>query len=85
MRTVKEEVQEGALVSGIDEAELQELFLGTWTSMALIVESLIKQALLPRSELLQALQDAQALARDRRRTAIAGVRLLIQRLGSCDY
>lgn len=60
--------------------ETRELLLGTWTAIALIVESLIKRDSLSREELMLALAEAQAAApRDRRRTAFAGLRLLIER------
>ena len=60
--------------------ETRELLLGTWISVALIVEVLIERHDLPREELLLLLSDAQAAAPRRpTRTAIAGMRLLIER------
>jgi hypothetical protein len=47
--------------------------------MALIVETLIDRGIVTREELLCLLAQAEGLARDRRRTAIAGIRLLIER------
>ncbi len=59
--------------------ETRELMLGTWIAVALIVESLIDGGAIPREELLCLLAKAEELAQNRRRTAIAGVRLLIER------
>jgi hypothetical protein len=64
------------------ELELQEtpeLLLGTWVTMALLVEILIDRGTVTREELLCLLAQAEGLSRDRRRTAIAGVRLLVER------
>ena len=61
--------------------EVRELFIGTWTAVALITEALIQQALVSRSELLDVMQDAQSLAGDQRATSIAGVKMLIERFG----
>lgn len=69
----------------LDRDDARTLLLGTWTAIALIVEVLIQQAVIPRYELLETLQAAQALAQDDRRTAIAAVRMLIERFGRTKW
>ena len=59
--------------------ETRELLIGTWVSMAMVVEMLIEQDLVSREDLLLLLSRAEAAARDRRYTAIAGLRLLVER------
>ncbi len=59
--------------------ETRELLLGTWTAIALITEVLIDGEMVEREDLLRLLGAADQIARDRRRTAIAGIRLLIER------
>ena len=59
--------------------ETRELLVGTWVSMAMVVEMLIEQDLVSREDLLLLLSRAEAAARDRRSTAIAGLRLLVER------
>ena len=59
--------------------ETRELLLGTWIAVALTVEVLIDRELICREDLLLALAQAESLATDKRRTAIAGMRLLIER------
>jgi hypothetical protein len=59
--------------------ETRELLVGTWVAMALVVEMLIEQELVSREELLLLLSRAETAARDRRSTAIAGLRLLVER------
>lgn len=61
------------------KTENRELLLGTWIAIALIVELLIEKYDLPREELMLLLADAEAVALGRRRTALAGMRLLIER------
>lgn len=57
----------------------RELLLGTWIAMALVVEALISHEPVEREDLLLLLSDAEAVAHDQRRTAIAALRLLIER------
>ena len=59
--------------------ETRELLIGTWVAMALVVEILIEQELVSREELLLLLSRAETAARDRRSTAIAALRLLVER------
>ena len=59
--------------------ETRELLIGTWIAMAMVVEMLIEQELVSREELLLLLSRAETAARDRRSTAIAGLRLLVER------
>lgn len=47
--------------------------------MALVVEALISHEPVEREDLLLLLSDAEAVAHDQRRTAIAALRLLIER------
>jgi hypothetical protein len=51
----------------VDSNEMRELLVGTWTGIALIADVLIQQGAVPREDLIAALSDAEALARDRRR------------------
>ena len=59
--------------------ETRELLLGTWIALALIVEVLIDEMDLSREDLLLMIGSAEALARGKRRTALSGIRLLIER------
>ena len=59
--------------------ETRELLIGTWVAVAMIVEMLIEQELVSREDLLLLLSRAQMAASDRRSTAIAGLRLLVER------
>jgi hypothetical protein len=59
--------------------ETRELLIGTWIAVAMVVEMLIEQELVSREELMLLLSKAEAAARDRRSTAIAGLRLLVER------
>jgi len=59
--------------------ETRELLIGTWIAMAMVVEMLIEQELVSREELLLLLSRAEGAAGDRRSTAIAGLRLLVER------
>jgi len=61
------------------KAEARELLLGTWIGVALIVELLVERFDLPREELLLKLSEAQAAAKPGKSTALAGMRLLIER------
>jgi hypothetical protein len=59
--------------------ETRELLIGTWVAMAMIVETLIERDLVSREELMLLLSRAEAAARDRRSTALAGLRILVER------
>lgn len=59
--------------------EVHELMLGTWIVLALVIEIMIDRGTFRREELSHLLAQAEGLAEDRRRTAIAGVRLLMER------
>jgi len=59
--------------------ETRELLIGTWIGVALLTETLINRDLLSREELLGLLSDVEAAANDSRRTAVAGLRLLIEK------
>jgi len=59
--------------------ETRELLIGTWVGVAMIVEMLIEQGLVSREDLLLLLSRAQMAAPDRRSTALAGLRLLVER------
>jgi len=59
--------------------ETRELLIGTWVGVAMVVEMLIEQELVSREDLLLLLSRAQMATSDRRSTAIAGLRLLVER------
>ena len=61
----------------LDEA--RELLLGTWIGVAIVVEMLIARQLVHREELMLLLSQAQTASSDRRSTAFAALRLLIER------
>jgi methylthioribose-1-phosphate isomerase len=63
--------------SSVDET--REPLIGTWTAVAMIMEMLIEQELVSREELMMLLSKAEAATHDRRSTAIAGLRLLVER------
>jgi hypothetical protein len=63
----------------LEQTETQELLLGTWVAVALLVEMLVDRGLVPREELLLLLGSAEVLACDSRRTALAALRLLVER------
>jgi len=63
----------------LETDETRELLIGTWVGIAMIVEMLIDQGLVSREDLLVLLSRAQMAARDRRSTALAGLRLLVER------
>lgn len=56
--------------------EMRELLVGTWIGIALIAEILIQQGAARREDLVSALSDAEALARDQRRIALTALRKL---------
>ena len=62
----------------LDRQEMYELLLGTWTGVALVAEILIERELICRDDLLCVFAQAEAEARDRRGTAIVGIRMLME-------
>ncbi len=58
--------------------ETRELLLGTWIGVSLLAEILIDRELICRGDLVGVLEQAIAIARGGRRTAIAGMCLLIE-------
>ena len=66
-------------MDALETDETRELLIGTWVGVAMVVEMLIEQDLVSREDLLLLLSRAEAAARDRRSTAIAGLRLLVER------
>ena len=58
--------------------EVRELLVGAWTSIALIVDAIVCSDLMQRSELIQPLIEAEMVANDRRRVALAAVRKLVE-------
>jgi len=56
---------------------MRELFVGTWTGIALIADVLIQRSAVRREDLIAILSDAEALARDRRRIALSALCKLI--------
>ncbi len=58
--------------------ETRELLLGTWIGVSLVAEILIHRELICRDDLVCVLEQAMARAQGGRRTAIAGMWLLIE-------
>jgi hypothetical protein len=63
--------------------EARELLIGTWIGIALLADTLIEHGVLSREELLLPLSQTEEAASDKRRTALAGLRLLISRGFRC--
>jgi hypothetical protein len=57
--------------------EARELLIGTWIGIALLADTLIEHEVLSREELLLTLSQTEEAASGKRRTALAGLRLLI--------
>ena len=70
-------------MSELESMETRELLIGTWIGIALIADTLIEHGVLSREELLLTLSQIEEAARDKRRTALAGLRLLITRGFRC--
>jgi hypothetical protein len=73
-------------MSELEEVELREareLLIGTWIGIALLADTLIEQGVLSKEEMLRPLSQIEEAASDRRRTALAGIRLLISRGFRC--
>jgi hypothetical protein len=58
--------------------EVRELLVGTWTGIALLIESLVQARAVERGDLVLPLSQAEALAKDRRRIALTALRKLIE-------
>jgi hypothetical protein len=58
--------------------ELQELFVGTWIGLAVVVEFLIDSKALSRGEVTTLLSACESAVTGRRRTAISGLRQIIE-------
>ena len=67
----------------LESSEARELLIGTWIGIALLADTLIEYGFLSKEELLQPLSQIEERAPDRRRTALAGLRLLISRGFRC--
>lgn len=70
-------------MSELEFKETQELLIGTWIGIALLADTLIEHGILPREELLLILAQTEEAASDKRRTALAGLRLLLSRGFRC--
>jgi hypothetical protein len=67
----------------LELTEARELLIGTWIGIALLADTLIEHGVLSREELLLPLSQAEEAASDKRRTALAGLRLFISRGFRC--
>jgi len=63
--------------------EARELLIGTWIGIALLADTLIEHGVIPKKELLLILSQTEEAASNTRRTALAGLRLLINRGFRC--
>src|SRR4051794_13849770 len=63
--------------------ETRELLIGTWIGIAHLADTLIEHGILSRGELLRTLSQIEEAASDERRTALAGLLLLIGRGFRC--
>lgn len=59
--------------------EARELLIGTWIGIALLADTLIEQGMISKEELLLNLSQTEEAASNKRRTSLAGLRLLISR------
>lgn len=59
--------------------EARELLIGTWIGIALLADTLIEHRVLSKEEMLRLLSQIEEAASGNRRTALAGLRLLISR------
>ena len=62
-----------------DRDKLNALVLGTLIGTSLIADSLVRNGVIERSELVAPLSEAQSLATDERRQALSVLRQLIER------
>jgi len=70
-------------MSELELREARELLIGTWIGIAHLADTLIEHGVLSRGELLRTLSQIEAVASDERRTALAGLQLLISRGFRC--
>src|SRR4051794_13453658 len=70
-------------MSELELTEARELLIGTWIGIAHLADTLIEHGVLSRGELLRTLSQIEEVASDERRTALAGLRLLISRGFRC--
>ena len=70
-------------MSELELKETRELLIGTWIGIALLADTLIEQGTLSGEDLLLTLSQTEEAATDKRRTALAGLRLLISRGFRC--
>jgi hypothetical protein len=59
--------------------EARELLIGTWIGLAVLADTLIEHGVISKAELLLTLSQTEEAASNKRRTALAGLRLLISR------
>src|SRR3954447_6059667 len=70
-------------MSEMELTEERELLIGTWIGVALLADKLIEHGTVSKEELLRPLSQIEEAACDNRRTALAGLRLLISRGFKC--
>ena len=70
-------------MSELELTETRELLIGTWIGIAHLADTLIEHGVLSRGELLRTLSQIEEAASDKRRTALAGIRMLISRGFRC--
>jgi hypothetical protein len=70
-------------MSELELREARELLIGTWIGIAHLADTLIENGVLSRGELLRTLSQIGEAASDERRTALAGLQLLIGRGFRC--
>jgi hypothetical protein len=63
--------------------EARELLIGTWIGIALLADALIERRILSKREFMLLLSQTEEASSDNRRTALAGLRLLISRGFRC--
>jgi hypothetical protein len=66
-------------VSELELDEARELLIGTWIGIALLADTLIEHGMISKEELLLNLSQTEEATSNKRRTALAGLRLLISR------
>ena len=70
-------------MSEMESNEARELLIGTWIGIALLADALIERRILSKRELMLLLSQTGEASSDNRRTALAGLRLLISRGFRC--
>jgi hypothetical protein len=76
-------IQLGKKMPELELEEARELLIGTWIGVALLAEALTERGVISKEELLFTLSQAEEAASNKRRTALAGLRLLISRGFRC--